>query len=137
MKNYARCQPSSSQQGIILLEGLIAILIFSIGVLGAVGLQATMLKNAADSKYRSEAGYVAQQRLGAMWVDQASIASYAAVNEDITGWTSLPNGKRTTELTSCSGTSCVVKITVTWQQPGTTDVHNVTTIANISGGSPT
>jgi type IV pilus assembly protein PilV len=118
-----------------MLEGLIAILIFSIGILGAVGLQATMLKNSADSKYRAEAGYVAQQRLGTMWVDQANLASYVVTNEDVTSWTSLPNGKRTTVLNSCAGSNCVVTVTVTWQQPGNTDVHKVSTVANVSGGT--
>ena len=33
----------SAQHGIILIEAMIAILIFSIGVLGIVGLQAAML----------------------------------------------------------------------------------------------
>ena len=52
----------SAQQGAVLIEAMVAILIFSLGVLAIVGLQANMIKNVADSKYRSEASYIAQSQ---------------------------------------------------------------------------
>lgn len=57
----------SSQQGAVLLEALIAILIFSIGVLGIIGLQARMIVDAAEAKYRNEAGFFVNRLLGEMW----------------------------------------------------------------------
>src|SRR3989338_2895143 len=59
----------SAQQGVVLVEAMIAILIFSMGVLAVVGLQAAMIKNTADSKFRADASYIAQQRIGLMWSD--------------------------------------------------------------------
>ena len=55
-----------SQKGAVLLEALIAILIFSFGILAISGLQGVMMKNAADATYRAEAAYIVQQQLGAM-----------------------------------------------------------------------
>ena len=52
-----------SQQGVVLIEAMIAILLFSLGVLAIVGLQAAMIKNVDDSKYRTEASYIAQKRI--------------------------------------------------------------------------
>ena len=56
-------QRKSTQQGVVLLEAMIAILIFSVGVLAIVGLQAAMIKNTSESKYRADASYIAQHQL--------------------------------------------------------------------------
>jgi type IV pilus assembly protein PilV len=67
-----------AQRGSMLLEGLIAILIFSMGILALVGLQAVSIKNTADAKYRSDAAFLANQILGQMWADNPSnLATYA------------------------------------------------------------
>jgi type IV pilus assembly protein PilV len=117
----------SDQQGVALLEALIAILIFSVGVLAIVGLQAFMLKNTSDSKYRADASYIAQQRIGTMWADPANAATYLEPGTDIS--TLLPNGIRT--VTQEVPGRYV--ITVTWQLPGEVR-HNFTTVATIAGG---
>jgi len=60
------------QRGSMLLEALISILIFSIGILGIVGLQANSIKISSDAKYRSDASLLANQYLGSMWGAVAS-----------------------------------------------------------------
>lgn len=122
-KNYSA---PSLQQGVVLVEAMIAILIFSMGVLAIVGLQAAMLKNTSESKFRADASYIAQQRIGTMWSDPDNLATYLENNTNIA--TLLPNGTRTTAQSGVEYT-----VTVTWQQPGETQ-HNFTTIASISGG---
>ncbi|MBE0626663.1 MAG: prepilin-type cleavage/methylation domain-containing protein [Burkholderiales bacterium] len=121
--------PKSAQQGVVLLEALIAILLFSMGVLAVVGLQAAMIKNTADSKYRADAAYIAQQRIGMMWSDPANLADYLEDNTDISEL--LPAGQRSVTQ-SAPGQFTV---TVTWQQPGGGETqHNFTTTARITGG---
>ena len=115
----------SSQQGVVLLEALIAILIFSMGVLAIVGLQAAMIKNITDSESRTDASYIAQQRIGLMWTDTANLASYVQASSAIPD---LPGG---TMATTQSGNQYTV--TVTWQQPNQA-LHNLTTTASIVGG---
>ncbi|MFZ6646706.1 type IV pilus modification PilV family protein [Undibacterium sp. TJN25] len=142
MKNNFRYLARTRQRGIVLLEALIAIFIFSIGILGIVGLQASMIKGTSDTKYRIEATNIAEQRVSQIWLDQGNLANYGEVATDISGSTGLPNGKRTTVRGDAScGTdpslllSCFV-VTVTWQQPNTnnTDLHNVTIVSHIAGG---
>ena len=60
------------QTGAYLLEALIGILIFALGVLGIVGLQAASLRTTADSGLRAEAVFAANQLLGQMWTDDES-----------------------------------------------------------------
>jgi type IV pilus assembly protein PilV len=52
----------------MLIEALIALLIFSVGILGIVGLQASAVNTSADAKYRSEAALLANELIGRMWV---------------------------------------------------------------------
>lgn len=56
-----------NQAGSVLLEALISILIFSIGILAMVGMQATAINNVSDAKYRADAGFLADQIIGTMW----------------------------------------------------------------------
>ncbi|HYA19154.1 MAG TPA: type IV pilus modification protein PilV [Burkholderiales bacterium] len=69
--------PKQMQSGVMLLEALVGILIFSIGILALVGLQATAVKNQSDAKYRADASYLANQIIGQMWLDRTNFASYS------------------------------------------------------------
>jgi type IV pilus assembly protein PilV len=121
--------PVQAQRGVVIIEVLIAILIFSVGVLAIVGLQATMIKSTADAKYRADASYIAQARIGQMWADPGNVVSYVETNTDIS--TLLPAGRRTVTQVSAGQ----FQVTVTWQQPGPdATTRNFTTTAFIAGG---
>lgn len=111
-----------AQQGVVLLEAMIAILIFSMGVLAVVGLQAAMIKNTSDAKSRADASYIAQQRIGLMWSDPANLALYLEANTDISAL--LPGGMRT--VTQPVAGQFVV--TVGWTAPGETPAADATTL---------
>ena len=74
----------SRQSGVMLIEALIAILIFSVGVLGIIGLQASAAKASVDAQFRSEAALLANELIGRMWAGdrtQATLqANYASAN---------------------------------------------------------
>lgn len=63
------------QGGIALLEGLIAILIFSLGILAIVGMQAVAVKQVSDARYRSDAALLANQLIGQMRVSDRTPAN--------------------------------------------------------------
>jgi type IV pilus assembly protein PilV len=112
----------STQQGVVLIEAMVAILIFSLGVLAVAGLQASMIKNTSDSKYRADASYYAQQMIGQMWSDPSNILTYVAS----TPLPQLPNGT----LSVIQNAPGEFEVVVTWQQPGEAQ-HNFTVTANI------
>jgi type IV pilus assembly protein PilV len=58
----------SAQSGVLLLEVLIALLIFALGVLGLVGLQASAVKQSGQAKYRADATLLANELMGQMWI---------------------------------------------------------------------
>ena len=136
MMNTRRYKVDSAQtkrqQGIALLESLIALLIFSMGILALAGLQGFMLKGASEAKNRSDASVIAQRRVAMMWTDAkdtpaALSAAYAEVNTVVPD---LPNGLRTTAFNALVPDE--VTVTVTWQAPGEPQ-HNFSTNANIVG----
>jgi type IV pilus assembly protein PilV len=56
-----------SQRGVMLVEVMIALLIFALGVLGLVGLQATAVQQSGQTKYRTDATLLANELVGQMW----------------------------------------------------------------------
>ncbi len=66
----------AQQRGVVLIEGLIAILIFSIAVLGLVGLQVSMSRAQSSAKYRIDASNLAADLVGTIWADSGKRTSY-------------------------------------------------------------
>ena len=54
----------------MLLEALIGILIFSLGILAMVGMQVIGIKVATESRDRTEASNLASQLIGEMWTQR-------------------------------------------------------------------
>lgn len=153
-----KSRPSApSQRGSALLEALFAILIFSIGLLALVALQAVSIKNSIDAKYRSDASYVANQIIAQMWIDRtpAVLDAYAhyptgpvcgftgtaSGNANVTGWVNQVVGlmpgtasnKTQIQVTTPAGTtSRLVKVTVCWQGPQEPTPHNFAVTARIN-----
>ncbi|MGH8681480.1 MAG: type IV pilus modification protein PilV [Burkholderiales bacterium] len=105
------------QSGMALLEALIGILIFSLGILAMVAMQAASVNAVADAQYRIEAVNAGNQVLSQMWVNvdrsntgtvQASLLTFehqttgvpadcnfsgqAAANPAVTAWLNHLNG---------------------------------------------
>jgi len=132
------------QRGATLLEALIGILIFSIGILALVGMQALAIKHMSDAKYRSDASFFANEIIGQMWVNRANLGTYAfagagappaAINSWVTSiQNSLPGvtaAANTLPIIIVAGTT--VTVTVRWQLPGGEGVHSHITMAYING----
>jgi type IV pilus assembly protein PilV len=79
MNNQIRSHRTTGMQqqaGVMLLEALLAMLIFSIGILAIVGMQATALQDLGEAKYRSDASFLANQVVADMWSNSSKIADY-------------------------------------------------------------
>jgi type IV pilus assembly protein PilV len=72
--NTRPCSPDK-QGGVMLLEALIAILIFSLGILAIVGLQAAAIRNSGDAKFRADASLLANELIAQMWVSDRTPAA--------------------------------------------------------------
>ena len=137
-----------SQSGVMLIEALIGILIFSIGILALIGMQATAMKNTTDARYRSEASFLATQVIGQMWVDIANLSKYdkdsagAYANRDnwvTTVAATLPGidvGAGTLLPTiDVDPATNEVTVTIRWQQPGETATHTFQVLNRVNGAT--
>jgi len=103
-----------NQQGSVLIESMVALVIFSMGVLALVGLQSAMIKNSSDNRYRAEAQLIAQTHIANMMAFGGNAATYITqVNKEKIK-SQLPNGT----LVFSALTNSMVTVTVGWQVPG-------------------
>jgi len=146
-----------SQRGVMLIEALVAIAIFSFAILGIVGLQATAIRAVRDADYRAKASLFASQLVGRMWVDRYNIPTYAlnadvttlcpaggnasanaAVNEWLDSLTatdnpgSLPGAAQLRQKVQVSANNTVT-LTLCWQAPQDAAPHNFTLTTQIQG----
>jgi type IV pilus assembly protein PilV len=146
------------QGGAVLLEALFAILLFSIGVLALVALQAVSIKNSIDAKYRTDASYLANQIVARMWTDRSNLDRYShyatgplcaftgSASADASPWVTpvtdwvaevtglLPGSAadKTQIVVTDVGTTKQVKVTVCWKSPQETGSHNFVVTAQIN-----
>ena len=145
-----------SCRGASLLEALIALVIFSVGILGLLGLQANAVSATRDAQYRSEAAVLADEIIGIMWSDRANLAQYAhngsggtlcaptsaaSTNANALAWLGqftttssqryLPGATSAAQQISIDGNR-VVRVTVCWRSPQDAGWHNYTAVARIT-----
>lgn len=113
----------NKQSGATLLEALIAVLIFSFGVLAVIGMQGTAVRTVTDAKYRADASFIANQRLAQAWGDPANLSAFAETETSISA---LPGGKRTTTVNGRQ-----VTVEVSWQLPGSEETHRFVVVGHI------
>jgi len=149
LRAFSGCSPKG-QRGLMLLEVLIAVMVFSIGILGIVGLQAASIRHVNDAQYRGEAIFLANALVSQMWADDrtaadpsyldatygdsGSGAGYAAFKEMVTrlpGAHLSGNAPAVKVAPGPTTTSSVVTVTVFWQLPGEQAAHNFSTSAVI------
>lgn len=137
------------QSGIMMLEALIAILIFSLGILAIIGLQAQSIRNSSEAKYRADASFLANQVIGFMWADRANLAQYAhrptgavctpggasSNNANVTAWLSnvralLPGATDDLQSISVDATTGLVSVRVCWESKS--GRHNMVVTTQLS-----
>ena len=119
----------SAQEGVVIIEAMVAILIFSFAILGIVGLQAAMIKHTAESKYRADASYIAQQKIGLLWANPADLINSPLIAQNQNIDNLLPNGTMDIVLAGPQLT-----VSINWQAPGDKELHTYSTSTSISEG---
>lgn len=136
-----RLRPSSpapatrSVRGFTLLEVLVSLLVFSLGVLALVSLQATAARMASDARDRSIATFLADQLLARMLIsDPATAATFAhrpggttvcspsgtpSSNAVVTGWLAevaaqLPNAPESQQQVVVDAANGLVTVRLCW-----------------------
>jgi type IV pilus assembly protein PilV len=118
------------QQGVVLLEALVAILIFSIGILAIVGMQAQAVSTVTESRSRSEASFLANQLITQIWTDATNADEYAwdgtgAAPARMARWWNDVNGrlpgandkKPIVTISDATSNGATVQVQMFWRMP--------------------
>ena len=133
----------------MLLEALIAILIFSLGVLALVGLQTVSIKQSGESKYRADAVMLANELIAEMWIGDRTFATIngqfadgggaynawlARVQQALPGVAANPPTVQPALAGAAGDPSTLVTVRVNWKapnEPAADPVHFITVVAQI------
>lgn len=150
MKLSQRYQKTrTGAHGFVLLEALIAILIFSLGILALVGMQATAMKFSVESKYRADASFLVNKLIAQMWADDPStlVANYASAGPKFIAWktelnsalSGLPDATADIDITDIPAPQGKrVTVTLSWRHPQdpSTQKRRYVTVAQIPVNPP-
>ena len=141
----ARCKKPQAtgkpgrHDGFAMLEALVAMLVFALGILGMVGLQASMKREQTAAKLRSDAAYLASEFVGNMWGDIPNLGQYSSANCNgyarCRDWlnkvaATMPGGSATLLLTPGADFTDV-SVTVIWVLPGG-EQHRYTAVTTVA-----
>lgn len=133
----------AAQSGGSLLEGLLSILIFSVGMLSLLMLLSATLVETGNARYRSEASLLASDLIAQMWTGDRSLTELRErfekpESDDYKNWLAtvharLPGTSGTTNLPTISiDDKRQVKVVLRWQAPGDGKTHQLLTLATIT-----
>jgi type IV pilus assembly protein PilV len=109
-----------SCRGFTLIEVMISILVFSLGVLGTVALQALVVQTQTQNGDRSRAAMLANEMVSMLWANQSA----SPTPSDLAAWrakvasagtSGLPNATGT--VTSCADVANCAVVTIAWKAP--------------------
>ena len=146
-----------NQSGMLLIEALFAILVFSLGVLALIGFQASAIRASSESRSRSDATLIADQILSEIWtgvpsstltspptpITSATLNTFVANN--LVAWknaakillpqsavanpvvVSISNG-----VSDGTNVTQIVDVTIKWQAPGDPFQHQLAVSTQIN-----
>jgi type IV pilus assembly protein PilV len=71
-----------SQAGSFILEALVSVLIFSLGIIALMGMAAQAINQVGQTKYRNDASNLAGELIGQMWVSASNLSDFAIAADD-------------------------------------------------------
>lgn len=120
--NRARRTGRTRQAGLSLIEVLVSILIFSIGILGMVGLQARAVQYSVDAEDRTRAALLANEIVSEMWAQQTLTLPAARVTAFETRAQTAADPlylAPTADVDVSAPAAGVVTVTITWRSGAT------------------
>jgi type IV pilus assembly protein PilV len=126
------------QQGVMLLEALIGILIFSLGILSMVAMQGLAIGYTSDAKYRSDASFLANEIIATMWMDSANMINYnypGGTAVPLAAWVNrvtiiLPQADAAIVVDPATGS---VDVSVRWTPPNSVDTRTYRSLSVVAG----
>lgn len=132
---------TKGQQGVAIIEALVSMLLFSLGVLAMVGVHGSMVRAQTDAKVRADAAYLASEVTGKMWADLQNFSRFSgsgcAEQSQCREWQTkvasmLPGGSGSVSVDTATND---VVVTIGWQSPDQTTHQYVTHTTIVAAGN--
>jgi type IV pilus assembly protein PilV len=114
------------QKGFFIIEALIAIFVFAVGILGVIKIQGDTIQTTSDAFYRVQASFFAQNMIGKITLDKPNASKYTSTgNAEYDDWiaeiaAALPGSTSDNVpvvTVTDSGVAKIVKVEIFWQPP--------------------
>ena len=126
--------PRQRQRGAALIEAMVAVLLFSLGVLGLIGLQTRAIGMAGEADERNRAALLADGAVASMWQTDSIALSAAALKvwKDAIA-EQLPNGSG--KINAVSDVARTADVEITWYAPsrGSSNSNRLSTRVTLNG----
>lgn len=140
------------QQGFTIIEVLVSLLIFAIGMLGIAGLYAQAARAATGAEFRTTAALLASDLVARMWMSDRTTTTLQASFGDKAGGSGYTSWKAavassglpgvadyppTVDITAVAGggsspvSSSMATITLYWKGPGDSSRHQYVAVAQM------
>jgi type IV pilus assembly protein PilV len=127
-RSRQRRPASRRERGFTLIESMIAILIFAVGILGLVGMQTASTRVTSDARMRTEAAAAADELIARMLASsRATVATdFQTGGTQFNTWrtnrlqaagTGLPGADATVTFGAVGGDANTVRVVITWTPP--------------------
>lgn len=132
MSRHMNQTSAGRQRGSFILEALIGLVLFAVGIIALMGMAAQALNDVGQSKYRNDASELAQELVGEMWISAATPAAFDTTDWETRVRQALPVG---TATVSVRADGVTVDIEVNWsdkKEAGVAVQHRYLTTAIIA-----
>jgi len=124
------------RRGSVLIEGLLALVVFSVGLVALLLLLAAALRETGNAHYRTQASLLASDLIASMWIGDRTAAALQTRFADpkateYSQWlarvqATLPGVSATRNLPALEiNADRAVTLTLRWQPPGEPDAHQL------------
>jgi len=133
---------SSRRVGSALIESLLAVLVFSVGLLSLLALLTATLKESDNARYRSEASLLATDLVSRMWSGERSLQSlrqrFTPAADEYQRWlervrSTLPGITDNQNLPELLiDDERTISLTLRWQIPSDTQQHQLVVVTRLT-----
>jgi type IV pilus assembly protein PilV len=133
---------SSRRIGSALIESLLAVLVFSVGLLSLLALLTATLKESDNARYRSEASLLATDLVSRMWSGERSLQSlrqrFTPAADEYERWlervrSTLPGITDNQNLPELLiDDERTISLTLRWQIPSDTQQHQLVVVTRLT-----
>ncbi len=124
----------AEQQGVGLVEVLVALLVFSVGMLGVASLQVVSTKSSFEAQQRQQAVYLASDMLARMASSGMSLVEIKTNYQSSSNWLDTSSISDSIPTPNCNSSSCAPAEVAAWDKYSWKRAITAASVTHAAGG---